>query len=200
MSEFEDFVSDAPSISDVDERPAFALQLEFLSAAERNRVLLDLVHEQTISILRNVIPDAPDVVDTERAFLDLGFDSLAAVELHDRLVEAVGQELPITVAFDHPTPAKLARYLLAEVLGMPADEVTRVRAALVDDEPIAIIGIGCRYPGGVLSPEDLWQLLANGVDAVSEFPTDRGWDLEGLFDPDPDRPGTVLCARGWIPA
>jgi hypothetical protein len=57
-------------------------------------------------------------------------------------------------------------------------------------EPTAIVGIGCRFPGGVASAEGLWELVARGVDAVVPFPEDRGWDLERLFDPDPDHAGT----------
>ena len=63
-------------------------------------------------------------------------------------------------------------------------------------EPIAILGIGCRFPGGVSSPDDLWQLLSEERDTVSEFPTDRGWNLDALFGPDPDAPGATYVRAG----
>ena len=63
-------------------------------------------------------------------------------------------------------------------------------------EPIAIVGVACRFPGGATSPEALWELVDTGADVVSGFPQDRHWDLESLYDPDPGRPGTSATRSG----
>ncbi|WFB10963.1 SDR family NAD(P)-dependent oxidoreductase [Streptomyces sp. LX-29] len=179
------------------EGSALVRQLAALSEAERDSALAELVSTHAAAVLGHASAGA---VTTDRAFRDLGFDSLTAVELRNRLQTAIGVRLPATMIFDHPTPQALVRYLADTLLGSEADRAgaapAPVPAATVDDEPIAIVGMSCRYPGGVNSPEELWQLLAAGGDAISAFPGDRGWELDGFFDPDPDRPGKSYVREG----
>ncbi|MFE3606559.1 type I polyketide synthase, partial [Streptomyces goshikiensis] len=173
-----------------------------LPVAEHEGVLLDLVCGRVAAVLGHTGADA---VDAERAFRDLGFDSLTAVELRNVLKAETGLRLPPTLIFDYPTPAALARHLLSElgVTGASGDQdgshgvLTPVRAVVdVTDDPIVIVGMGCRYPGGVRTPEELWQLVASGGDGVTAFPTDRGWNVEALYHPDPDHVGTSYTREG----
>ncbi|MFC0527337.1 type I polyketide synthase [Phytohabitans kaempferiae] len=175
-------------------------QLAELPAVERDRFLLRLVTERTAAVLSAVRPGSPEVADPKVSFRDLGFDSLAAVELRERLVADTGLDLPVTVTFEHPTPAELARHLQVLATGEAADtgpaDQAPAGAGPLDAEPVAIVGIGCRYPGGIGSPEQLWELVAAGRHTVTGFPTDRGWDLERLYDPDPEQPGTTYVRMG----
>ncbi|WP_372665979.1 SDR family NAD(P)-dependent oxidoreductase [Amycolatopsis kentuckyensis] len=130
---------------------------------------LPLVRAQVAAVLGM---DSGDAVDVRRAFRELGFDSVTAVELRNRLNHATGSNLPPTVVFDHPNCAALAAYLTGSA-PEPAP------AATPTGEPIAIVAMSCRFPGGVTSPEDLWRLVADGTDAIAEFPADRGWTGSG---------------------
>ncbi|WP_410643622.1 type I polyketide synthase [Amycolatopsis sp. lyj-346] len=176
------------------ETPA-AARLAGLPPAEQLRVLDGLVRARVARVLGHTDASA---IAADRPFSGLGFDSLTSIELRNQLNAATGLTLPATLVFDHPTPAALAGYLRAALLDLGDDQggdrgdgsVTAV------DEPVAIVGMACRFPGGIGSPADLWRVVADGVDAVTGFPADRGWDLGALFHPDPDHAGTSYTDRG----
>ncbi|WSL64723.1 SDR family NAD(P)-dependent oxidoreductase [Kitasatospora herbaricolor] len=171
-------------------------RLQRLPAAELERELSSLVRAEVAAVLGYATPEE---LDLDRAFRDLGFESLTAVQLRDRIAAATGLRLPPTLVFNHPSPRALAAHLhgLLHEGGTRAEaDLGPVRTRAAADEPLAIIGMACRYPGGVASPDDLWRLVAEGREALSEFPTDRGWDLDGLYDPDPDHTGTSYTRHG----
>ncbi|MEV7093999.1 type I polyketide synthase [Amycolatopsis sp. NPDC051045] len=175
------------------ETTPLAAQLAGLSAGEAGRVLLELVRAQAAAVLGHASGDA---VEPDRPFTDLGFDSLTALDVRNRIAAATGLRLPATLVFDHPTPLRLAAHLKDAALGTRTGPATVTRVAAADD-PIAVIGMGCRYPGGVRSADDLWTLVAEGRDAISGFPTDRGWDLAKLFGgSDTDEQGTSTVREG----
>ncbi len=134
-------------------------------------------------------------LDADATFKDLGFDSYLSVELCTRLAKATGLDVPSSSLFDHPTPRALATALDRLGTGQPQDATPAATAPALA-EPIAIVGMGCRFPGGVSSPEELWQLIADGGDAISPFPADRDWDLAALYDPDPEHTGTSYTREG----
>ncbi|MEV6638218.1 SDR family NAD(P)-dependent oxidoreductase [Actinoplanes sp. NPDC051470] len=143
-----------------------------LTPAEREQALLKLVRDTAAVVLGYGDGYA---VPVTAAFKDLGVDSLTAVELRNGLAEAVGLRLPATLVFDYPTPATLAVRLGELLTGSAPAPARRSTAAVAQDEPLAIVGMACRLPGGVSSPEDLWRLVESGTDAIAPFPTDRGW-------------------------
>ncbi|AIV33457.1 hypothetical protein NI25_08095 [Streptomyces sp. CCM_MD2014] len=166
-----------------------------LSPAEREEHVQGLVRREVAGVLGHATPDA---IQATQSFKELGFDSLTAVDLRNRLTAATGLRLPATLIFDHPTSAALADRVLKDLVDdsaeTPADSARPV--VMASSEPVAIVGMGCRFPGGVVSPEGLWEVVLSGADVISEFPADRGWDVEGLYDPDPDRPGKTYGRRG----
>ncbi|MFH8798195.1 beta-ketoacyl synthase N-terminal-like domain-containing protein [Streptomyces sp. NPDC017936] len=172
-------------------------RLDGLPPRARERALTDLVRDEAARVLGL---DGPGRIDPAGAFTHLGLTSLTAVALRDRLSARTGLRLPVPIAFDHPTPAALAAALDRELFGRRPDAApARPPARAGGDhhhDPVVVIGMGCRYPGGVASPEDLWRLVAEGRDAIGPFPTDRGWDLERLLDGDGTRPGTSATGSG----
>ncbi|MEU0487126.1 SDR family NAD(P)-dependent oxidoreductase, partial [Streptosporangium sp. NPDC006013] len=160
-----------------------------LGAAERAEVLVDLVRVEAAMVLGHA---SSDTVEVRREFRELGFDSLTAVELRNRLNAATGLRLPATLVFDYPTPIVLAEFLLAELFGEDADVTVPAMLVPVTNDPVVIVGMACRFPGEVASPEDLWRLVAEGGDGISEFPTTRGWDLGASHSLDYVREGGFL--------
>ncbi|MGW2025273.1 beta-ketoacyl synthase N-terminal-like domain-containing protein, partial [Streptomyces decoyicus] len=157
------------------------------------RPTLDVIRDHAAALLGHRDPSA---LHAARTFKELGFDSVTAEELRNRLNRALAVRLPSTALYNHPSPTRLARFLDTELMGS-ARELDRTRGPSADpDEPIAIVAMACRYPGGVRSPEELWQILRDRVDAISPFPTDRGWQTDGLYDPDPERSGTSYVREG----
>ncbi|WP_256095966.1 type I polyketide synthase, partial [Micromonospora carbonacea] len=191
----------SPDTADAGEEQAqLGRRLAALTPAERDTHLLDLVRAQVAAVLGHATPDA---VPADRAFQRQGFDSLTAVELRNRLTAETGLALPSTLVFDHPTPLALVAHLAAELTGIPAGAAERERVTAVDDDPIVIVGMACRLPGGVDTADELWGMVAAGRDGISDFPLDRGWDsfLDGrLSDTSFPRQGGFVYDAGAFDA
>ncbi|ETW23730.1 hypothetical protein MGAST_12675 [Mycobacterium gastri 'Wayne'] len=159
-----------------------------------------------LEYLRNSVAEVTRIAASEirydKGFYDLGMDSLMAVELHRRLERAVGRQLPVTLAMDHPRLTDAAEYLLADVLGLSA-QVSADTGAMPNpvtmveiDEPIAIVGMACRFPGAG-DPEAFWDVLAAGADMIREISGDR-FDINEYYDPDPDAAGKMYTRCGGL--
>nr|WP_286012064.1 type I polyketide synthase [Streptomyces violaceusniger] len=170
----------------------FADRVAAMSVAELREHLTALVREHAAAVLGYA---GGDDIESGQAFREIGFDSVTAVELRNRLKTATGLALPATLVFDYPNAARLAGYLAEQLGDVTARHDLPVPVAVTDD-PIVVVGMACRYPGGVTGPDDLWDLVATGTDAMTPFPADRGWDIEALYDPAGYRPGTSVTGEG----
>jgi len=179
--------TDAGTVAD----SGWAQRLRTLQQQQQD-LLVGVVCSQVATVLGR---PSPDDIDPECPFQDLGFDSVKATELLDRLKTATGLALPPTLAFDYPTPDELATHL-GRLLSGSVAAAPRVGSREELDGPIAVVGMACRFPGGVDSAAALWDLVASGTDALGEFPADRGWNLAVLFDPDPDAVGKTYTRTG----
>ncbi|WP_327365144.1 SDR family NAD(P)-dependent oxidoreductase [Streptomyces sp. NBC_01217] len=180
---------------------SFAARMAASNETERPRLAAELVRGHVAAVLG--LRDAARI-DPRQPLRSLGFDSLSAVGLRNRLVEATGLRLATTVVFDHPSVEELGGHLVAGWAAThqpaetpaPSAEPTRTATGSDADDPLVIVGMACRFPGGVTTPEDLWRLVDEGTDAITGFPDDRGWDLSSRYDPDPARTGTTYTQHG----
>ncbi|ATL66177.1 type I polyketide synthase [Nocardia terpenica] len=176
---------------------AVARRIAAATADEAERLALELVTGELATVLGHATADA---IDPARAFSEIGVDSLGAVNLRRALRDATGATMATTVVFDHPTPQRLARWLVGRLRPEGADSGAAVTdsgsaAAAVLDDPVVVVSAACRFPGGVESPEALWDIVSRGGDVTSGFPVDRGWP-SGLFSVDPEAVGRSTVDRG----
>ncbi|MFK4107061.1 type I polyketide synthase, partial [Streptomyces sp. NPDC019531] len=194
------------------EEQSFVQRVGGMAEARRRRFLLDFVRTRVATVLGHRDLEG---VGADQAFKELGFDSLAAVELRNLLNSETGLRLPATLVFDHPTARAAADFIDGRLAALAPTAPGVSTTARIPDrplepmepmepmeptgglaDPIAIVSISCRFPGGVNSPEDLWRLVAEGRDVISGFPTDRGWKTDELYDPVPGRAGRTYTRHG----
>ncbi|WP_445160783.1 type I polyketide synthase [Mycobacterium sp. Dal123C01] len=176
-----------------------AAWVERLAAGVEGINALKATLEDVMTEVLNLPFGAPELA-LHQPFGALGFNSLLGVELHSRLVAVTGLELPGTVIYDQPTPMALLGYLesLLTSDARQPKQPQQVRILPSVAEPIAIIGMACRFPGGVASPEQLWKLIATETDAIGPFPADRGWDLESLLNPSGGQGASATASGGFL--
>ena len=166
--------------------------LSTLPQDEREGALLTWVREEVAAVLGLAGPAA---VPGDRPLKELGLDSLMAVELRNQLSARAQTTLPATLAFDYPTPKAIAELLFRQAFAeLDVARPAAVPRGTASDEPIAIVAMACRAPGGVVDPEGYWALLDAGRDAIGPFPA--RWNTAALYDPDPDAVGKTYAREG----
>ncbi|WP_262121921.1 type I polyketide synthase, partial [Serratia ficaria] len=160
------------------------------SESEQRQALLRLIGAEAARILSL---RSAEEIDSRQPLSERGMDSLMALELRRALAKKTGLTLPATLAYDYPSPQAIASFILQD----KSDEKNSVPSSAEIDasEPIAIVGIGCRYPGGIRNTNDFWQLMADGADVITEVPEER-WDINALYDPDPAASGKITSRSG----
>ncbi|WP_293062787.1 type I polyketide synthase, partial [Moorena sp. SIO3F7] len=171
-------------------------KLEAASNQKRQEILREHIREQVAQVLGFSSSKLPEV---NVGFVEMGMDSLMAVELRNQLQKSLNCSLPTTLAFECPNIISLTDYIYSKVLGWQLKEKeakTRIEAPeYTTAEPIAVVGMACRFPGGADSPQKLWQLLSDGVDAITEIPSQR-WNVDNYYDPNPETPGKMFTRLG----
>ncbi len=174
----------------------FARALESAPAPDRRERLREHVTAHVRAVLG--FSDSA-AVNSRQGLLDMGMNSLMAVELRNRVQRRLGRNLPATLVFDHPSIDAITDYIYRDVLRYAVPEAAspanRETVAAGEADAIAIVGMGCRFPGGADSPDAYWNLLRQGQSAVTEIPPDR-WDVDEFYDPNPETPGTMYTRWG----
>ncbi|ACA14749.1 Beta-ketoacyl synthase [Methylobacterium sp. 4-46] len=171
-----------------------------LPASERRTVLAQVVQAEVAQILGR---GRDESLDPRIGFSELGMDSLMTVQLRNRLKKQFGEHARIaaSLAFDHPNIEALSEYLDAELArrGAPAAPAAApaepARAAAPDEDAVAIVGLGCRFPGGASDPQAYWSLLSEQRCGIVPVPRER-WDNDAVYDPDPDAEGRTYARTG----
>ncbi|MBV9878396.1 MAG: acyltransferase domain-containing protein, partial [Verrucomicrobia bacterium] len=165
-------------------------------SASPNQSRVDTLKTWLVRELARVLAISEDAIATNEPFSRFGLDSAKAVELLNRLGELLGHKVPVTVAWSHPTIEKLSNYLC----GNPDSESEMSRGwsstVPVRNQPIAVIGVACRFPGAP-DPGTFWEMLRSGRSAIREITPDR-WDIEAWYDPDVNKPGKMNARRAGL--
>ncbi|WP_424100297.1 SDR family NAD(P)-dependent oxidoreductase [Moorena producens] len=181
----------------------FLAKLEEASLEKRQEILTEHIRVQVSQVLGLSSSKLPEV---NVGFASMGMDSLMTIELKNRLQNQLGTTLPETIAIEYPTISKLSSYI-EQLMGWKiteidssSEEAETNKLEMMDrsrSEAIAIIGIGCRFPGNANTPESFWELLSNGKDSITEIPLER-WDLDSYYDPNPDTPGKMYIRHAAL--
>jgi acyl transferase domain-containing protein/NADPH:quinone reductase-like Zn-dependent oxidoreductase/acyl carrier protein len=193
-------VAPSASFSGLSGKTQLVERLTSAPVQQRKKILTDYLRGAVAEVTR---VDAAEIRE-EAGFFDLGMDSLMAVELRHRIEQAVGKEIPATLAMDYPRLVDVVDYLLGDVLGL-AEQAAAASGPQLEsaftpltngrtDEPIAIVAVACRFPGAP-DPEAFWEVLSGGVNAIREIPEDR-FDIDEFYDPDPEAPGKIYSRYG----
>lgn len=168
------------------------LNIKEVLPSQRENILLSFIQKEVEKVL------GIQGLHINRSLIEQGFDSLKAVEYQNRLSKALGLRLPVSLVFDYPSLSEINNYLLKELFlnefeneGVKPEE----NAKGAGNEAIAIIGMGCRFPGGANSPEEFWEILEKGKDTITEIPHDR-WDAEAFYDQDKEASGKMYTKYG----
>lgn len=162
------------------------------------------IHQSAVLFIRDKIllataNDLAKEYSATKPLIDMGFDSLMAVQLRNTLAKSTAKSLPVSLLFDYPSMDSLAAYLLQlciEIDDKNVEEIQKI-VSVNEQADIAIIGLGCRFPGGIDGQESFWQSLVNGEDSVTDIAKKR-WDSELFFDVDPDAPGKMYSRWGGL--